>query len=187
MTKKAPNPPHFQQTRRLSLRAQLDQTSESFSTQLPGDPLLMGQSWPSLTEALTTAFCGCSLHPHGTRETENVASGSAFSPTAPQSSGSEVLSATAVRWFPVRGFGVLLGSFPTEMTANFISEISQCCQVKSLSKDKHQSDPGCHGRVTAAPETQAEHITSCRARWAAAPYLPSHITIWKVLAQQPPS
>lgn len=80
-----------------------------------------------------------------------------------------------------------LGRAPAELTANFISEIGWSCQIKPLSKDKHQSDPGCHGRVITAPKLQAEHITSCRARWATASYLSFRITIWKVLAQQPPS
>lgn len=55
--------------------------------------------------------------------------------------------------------------------------------MKPSSKDKHQSDPGCHGRVITALEIQAEHVASCRARWATASYLSFRITIWKVSAQ----
>ena len=35
--------------------------------------------------------------------------------------------------------------------------MGESCQIKPLSKDKHQSDPGCHGSVITAPKIQAEH------------------------------
>lgn len=83
-----------------------------------------------------------------------------------------------------RAFESLLGRVPTEeLIANFISKISWGCQMKPLSKDKDQSDSGCHKRVITFPKVQAEHITSYRARWAS--YLPVHITIWNTFSMQP--
>lgn len=100
----------------------------------------------------------------------------AISPTSPAVVGcwQQLLTSDS----PVQGFWVLLGRFPHWM--------ERSAGVAKWSPGQGQTPewPWLSREGDNDPKVQAKHITSCQARWATAAYLPFHITIWKVLAQQ---